>query len=168
MNIEFMKNRIVTISIKDYIKECKEAYEEAGGKISSRGNTPATDTLFVIDDTSKQLNENRSEVFHHIVSKLLYVSTRAQIDIDLAISFLCTRVSKSTEQDFGQITTSIGVPTTYEGFRKNHRCRKSRCFIHMDRRIMCNTRQYEKSHRRSNIHGYRLHTSQKYQAETKH
>ena len=103
MNIEFTKNRTVTISMKDYIKECKEAYEELGGKISGRGNTPATDTLFVIDNTLKQLNESRSEVFHPIVLKLLYVSKQAQIDIDLAISFLCTRVSKSTEQDWDKL-----------------------------------------------------------------
>ena len=99
MNIEFTKKRIVTIFMKDYIKECKEAYKEAGGKISGRSNILATDTLFWIDDTSKQLNNNRSEVFYYIVSKLLYMSKWARIDIDLAISFLCTRVSKSTEQD---------------------------------------------------------------------
>jgi len=103
MNIEFTEKRTVTIFMKDYIKECKEAYEEAGGKVNGRGNTPATDTLFWIDDTSEQLDDSRSEVFHHIVSKLLYVSKRARIDIDLAISFLCTRVSKSTEQDWDKL-----------------------------------------------------------------
>jgi Reverse transcriptase (RNA-dependent DNA polymerase) len=35
--------------------------------------------------------------FHSVVAKLLYVSLRARPDILLAVSFLCTRVSKSTK-----------------------------------------------------------------------
>jgi hypothetical protein len=38
-------------------------------------------------------------VFHSIVDKLLYVSTRARMDILLTVVFLCTRVSKSTLED---------------------------------------------------------------------
>lgn len=95
MDIEFTNDRTVKISMKDYIKEYMDAY--------GRGNTPATDTLFVIDDASQQLSESKCEMFHHIVSKLLYVSKRARIDIDLAIPFLCTRVSKSTDQDWEKL-----------------------------------------------------------------
>ena len=40
------------------------------------------------------------EIFHYIVAKLLYVSKRARVDIDLTVSFLCTRVSKSTDEDW--------------------------------------------------------------------
>ena len=46
------------------------------------------------------MSEERMEIFHHIVAKLLYVSKRARVDIDLTVSFLCTRVSKSTEEDW--------------------------------------------------------------------
>ena len=42
-------------------------------------------------------------MFHHIVSKLLYVSKRARIDIDLTILFLFTRVSKSTQNDWDEL-----------------------------------------------------------------
>ena len=40
-------------------------------------------------------------MFHHIVAALLYVSKRARMDI---VSFLCTRVSKSTEEDQGKLS----------------------------------------------------------------
>ena len=103
MDIEFTSKGTVSILMKEYIKECMDAYEEAGGEVKGRGNTPATDTLFILDEESEQLDENKSEVFHHIVSKLLYVSKRARIDIDLTISFLCTRVSKSTIQDWEKL-----------------------------------------------------------------
>ena len=38
-------------------------------------------------------------MFHHIVAKLLYVLKWARPDIDLAVSFLCTRVADPTKGD---------------------------------------------------------------------
>ena len=65
-----------------------------------RANTPAKGDLFKIDMPSKALNEDKSEIFHRIVSKLLFVSKRTRLDIELTISFLCTRASKSTDEYF--------------------------------------------------------------------
>jgi hypothetical protein len=61
--------------------------------------TPARRDLFDIDEDAKRLGKKQAEVFHSVVAKLLYVSIRARSDILLAISFLCTRVSKSTVED---------------------------------------------------------------------
>ena len=52
-----------------------------------------------MDDSAAALDQIASEIFHHVVAKLLYVSIRARMDLLLAIGFLCTRVSKSTTQD---------------------------------------------------------------------
>jgi hypothetical protein len=46
------------------------------------------------------LSHRDGEVFHSVVAKLLYVSKRSRLDIQLAVAFLCTRVSESTEQDW--------------------------------------------------------------------
>ena len=45
------------------------------------------------------MTQEGAERFHRVVAKLLYVSKRGRPDIQLAIAFLCTRVSCSTEQD---------------------------------------------------------------------
>ena len=90
-----MDNGTVKILMKEYIKECFEAFNELMGKAE---NTPAKSSLSEVND-SMELNEERRDMIHHIVEKLLYVSKRARVDIDLAVSFLCTRVSKSTEED---------------------------------------------------------------------
>ena len=45
------------------------------------------------DDYSKLLNDDESATFHHVVSKVLYVSRRGRVDIEIGISYLCTRVS---------------------------------------------------------------------------
>ena len=99
MDIEFKDNGTVEILMKEYIKECFVAF---GEKVDKVVNTPAKHSLFVVDE-SVDLNEERRDVFHHIVAKLLYVSKRARVDIDLAVSFLCTRVSKSNEDDWEKL-----------------------------------------------------------------
>ena len=43
------------------------------------------------------------DIFYHIVEKLLYISKRVQVDIDLTVSFLFPRVSHSTEEDWGKL-----------------------------------------------------------------
>jgi len=103
MDFEFTKDGKVKIFMKEYIHECIEAFEETKDKVGGKSATPGKHDLFVVDKDSKSLDDVRSEIFHHIVSKLLYVSKRARIDIDLVISFLCTRVSRSTEEDWEKL-----------------------------------------------------------------
>ena len=99
MNILF-KDGAVEIRMKDYLLECIDVF---GEDVSVGAVTPATRDLFEIDSESLALGEKRSTTFHHIVAKLLFVSLRARIDIILAIAFLCTRVSRSTEEDWAKL-----------------------------------------------------------------
>jgi hypothetical protein len=55
------------------------------------------------------LNKQDAEAFHRVVAKLLYVSTRARMDLLLAVGFLCTRVSKSTTQDQAKLKRLLRV-----------------------------------------------------------
>ena len=105
MNISFLEGGKVKIVMNDYIKECMEVYGEE--KIKNR-KTPAGDDLFDIDEKSDGLNKENSDIFHHIVAKLLFVSKRARIDIEPTVSFLCTRVAKSTIQDWTKVGRLLG------------------------------------------------------------
>ena len=73
-----------------YVDDCKISHKDPNV------------VTWVIDNTEKRFGEG-SMAFHHIISKLLYVSKRARLDIDLNISFLCTRVSRSTQQDWEKL-----------------------------------------------------------------
>ena len=95
MDLNFKGNGTVEIFMREYIKECIEVF----GEEMRRVTTPAKSSLFEIKD-EVEMSADRQEIFHHIVAKLLYVSKRARVDIDLAVSFMCTRVSKSTEEDW--------------------------------------------------------------------
>jgi hypothetical protein len=86
--------------MKQYLQE---ALDECGMDITREAATPAKKNLFEVDTTSKTLGKDASDCFHRIVAKLLYVAIRARMDLLLANGFLCTRVSKSTEQDLQKL-----------------------------------------------------------------
>ena len=74
------------------------------GKMYQRGAaTPANRNLFAVNEDLPLLENRQAESFHHIVAKLLYVAKRARIDLQLAIAFLCSRVSKSTQEDWEKL-----------------------------------------------------------------
>jgi len=97
MDITFNNDATVTLLMKKYLKE---AIADSGMDASRVAATPAKRDLFAINNKSKHLEKKRSELFLSIVAKLLYVSKRARTDLQLAVAFLCTRVSCSTEQDW--------------------------------------------------------------------
>ena len=55
--------------------------------------------MCMVDTMSPRLHDKRLEAFHHCVAKLLYVPKRCRLDIFTAVSFLCTRVTRSIEVD---------------------------------------------------------------------
>ena len=79
-----------SILMKEYLKE---AIADSGMDASKVAPTPAKKDLFIVDDVSAQLDN----------AKLLYVSKGARTDAQLAIAFLCTRVSCSTKQDWNEL-----------------------------------------------------------------
>ena len=156
MDIELTEDKKVIFFMKEYIRECIEAFEQTGDKIKGKGNTPATNTLFEVNKNVNELDSEKSEVFHHIVSKLLYVSKRARIDIDLAISFLCTRVSKSTEDDWNKLRRVL----VYLKHTKNMpRVIAASNLDDVGRCIVCDTRGHEGSYWRCNIFGNWMYPS---------
>jgi len=100
MKIQINKNETVSLSMQTHIKEAIEAY---GDDVSKKIATPADRNLFTINDESEELDEGRSAIFHSVVAKLLHLSKRVRPDIEPTVAFLCTRVSKSTEQDWKKL-----------------------------------------------------------------
>ena len=90
MDIIFTKEKTVQLTMKWHIKECFEAFNIFDEEIIKGANTPAKSKLFEIDEHVIPLNETKNEGFHHIVAKLLFVTKKARVNVDLAVSFLCT------------------------------------------------------------------------------
>ena len=71
MDLTFKKDGTLEIRMKDYLKEAIAASKE---DVSKGVSTPANRHLFDIDETSERLSHEQSDLYHHIVAKLLYVS----------------------------------------------------------------------------------------------
>jgi AAA ATPase containing von Willebrand factor type A (vWA) domain len=100
MKIAFHENKTVSIDMKDYVKEAIADFAE---DIVRNAATPATRHLFDVREDSTPLNKERAEHFHSIVAKLLYICKRCRLDIQNAVAFLTTRVSKPDEDDWRKL-----------------------------------------------------------------
>jgi hypothetical protein len=96
MQLEFRDDGTVAILMDRYLRQ---AIEDSKMDITRDAASPATKGLMSVDEQSPPLPQHDADVFHHVVALLLYVSSRARVDTQTALSFLCTRVSNPTEQD---------------------------------------------------------------------
>ena len=96
MMITFNEDGTVTICMNEYVTEVLQAFPD---KLRSKASSPAKKDLFTIDHSSPRLGKDRSDLFHSLVMKLMWVSQRCRLDRSTTIAFLCTRVTVSTEQD---------------------------------------------------------------------
>ena len=95
MSIKYKGNNL-EISMKKHIKKAIDMFKE---DIVQDAATPAASYLFDQRE-SPQLSEEDADNFHSVVASLLYISRRCRLDIQTAVGYLCTRVSKPTEDDW--------------------------------------------------------------------
>jgi hypothetical protein len=100
MNITFNDDGTLSIRMAEYIAE---TLREFPGKLRKSSATPARGDLQQIDNSSKPLDKEHSEIFHSLVMKLMFLCQRSRLDITTAISFLCTRVQSPTEEDWAKL-----------------------------------------------------------------
>ena len=85
--------------------------------MKSESATPAAHHLFDIAEDATKLSQADTDLFHHFVAKLLYLSNRAHLDIQISVSFLCTRVRGPDTNDYKNLARvlkyiqgTIGLP----------------------------------------------------------
>ena len=83
IDVELKDDGTVELAMDDYITESVIAF---GEKMAKRPPTPTTGNLFDVKE-STELNDERSEIFHHIVVKLPYISNWVRVDISMTIAF---------------------------------------------------------------------------------
>ncbi len=91
------------VSMDFYLEQVLTGFE----LIKKRSNPGGKDT-FAIDASSVVLPENERKTFHSVVAKLLYLAKRVRPDILVVISFLCTRVTRATQQDMQKLSRLLG------------------------------------------------------------
>jgi hypothetical protein len=53
--------------------------------------TPAATHLFQVNPEAQKLDSERRELFHQNIAKLLFLSKRVRLDLQMAVAFFCTR-----------------------------------------------------------------------------
>ena len=100
MCIDYMEKGKVKISMHEYINKM---LAELPSDMNGISTTPAALHLFNIDEGAEKLDEDRAQLFHHLVAKLLYLSRRSRQDIQTAVAFLCTRVQSPDTDDYKKL-----------------------------------------------------------------
>ena len=89
MNIHWTTEEMVVFTMYDYLEDI---LDESLLEFDGEDVTPAISELFTVNLTHRKLDTPTSELFHHIVAKLLYIAKRARPDLQVAVAFLCKRV----------------------------------------------------------------------------
>jgi len=96
MNFEIREGKVF-LEMASYLSECIKSFGES---ITSSAASPANKSLMTINENSEKLNDEKREIFHHVVQKLLHICKRTRLDLQVVIGFLCTRVRNPSVQDW--------------------------------------------------------------------
>jgi len=99
-----MRNGYAVIDMTNFIEKLLQEH----GQDVAEFDTPADKNIFSVDDGAKLLDESSRKEFHTTVAKLLYLTKRARPEIATATGFLCTRVTKASEQDRIKLRRVLG------------------------------------------------------------
>ena len=90
----------VTIDMSDHMAKIIKDFPF---ELSKSVPTPAAENIFQVDPTSPLLDQERAEIFHTFVAKVLFACKRSRCDLQVAVAMLCTRVKNPTEEDWKKL-----------------------------------------------------------------
>ena len=100
MKLQFPGDETVRIVMQEYIEEVIDLF---GEKLNRSIATPTSLLLFILNPNAMTLSAERKERLGSIVGKLLWVCKRGRPYVDVAVAYLCTRVSKATMDDWRKL-----------------------------------------------------------------
>jgi hypothetical protein len=100
MTIDFSVDGKVKFIMNDYVEVLIDEIPE---EFTGHAATPASNHLFQVNDKAEKLDDEKSEKFHHLTAKLLYLSKRARPDLQTAVAFLCKRVKQPDVDDWKKL-----------------------------------------------------------------
>jgi hypothetical protein len=100
MTLDYTTKGKITISMYEYIEKM---LTELPSDMNGVSKIPAAGHLFNINPDATKLPEDKAQLFHHLVAKLLYLCRRTRQDLQTAVAFLCTRVKEPDEDDYKKL-----------------------------------------------------------------
>ena len=102
MEIEW-KAQCLSVNMDFYVEQLVKEW----GQLPIKHN-PGGKNTFTLNEDAVLLVESKSKVFHSMVQRILYVAKRVRMDTLTVVSFLCTRVTKATEEDQVKLEHLLG------------------------------------------------------------
>jgi hypothetical protein len=102
MIFKFKDDGKCVVSMEGFVEDLLSSCDIAG-----TCGTPATSTLFSINENSPCLLVQDKVTFHSLTAKLLYFAKRIRPDLLTVVSFLTTRVQKPTLEDWSKLVRAI-------------------------------------------------------------
>ena len=106
MCLDWSDTSCIRITMYDYLQDVLREVD-AKGDMKGSAVTPASANLFEIDENSPKLDEKNADYFHRIVARLLFACKRARPDLQVAVSYLCTRGKCPTKSDYDKLRRTI-------------------------------------------------------------
>jgi hypothetical protein len=100
MTIDYSTPGKVVIRMDDYVEGI---LAEAPADMTGVAPTPAAEHLFDVSATPEYLDEDSSQLFHHLTAKLLFLCKRARLELQTAIAFLTMRVKGPDTDDYKKL-----------------------------------------------------------------
>ena len=97
------KNKRVLIDTSDHIQEAIVMFEQQGDEVAGEVSNPGNNQFYKEKIKSDQLVAHQADIFHSTVAKLLFIGKRGRPDLEPYIAYLCTRVNKSTNDDWNKL-----------------------------------------------------------------
>lgn len=96
MTLDYSESDKVKIGMDDYVKNViDDSPDDMTGTAAAQG----ANHLFDVNEEATKLPKAKSEKYHQMTAKLLYLSKRARPDIQPTVAFLCTRVRQPDDED---------------------------------------------------------------------
>jgi hypothetical protein len=102
MEIEW-KAGSFTVNMDYYVAQLVKEW----GQLPIKHNPGGKET-FTLKEDAVLLEESKRKAFHSMVQRILYVAKRVRMDTLTVVSFLCTRVTKATEEDQVKLEHLLG------------------------------------------------------------
>lgn len=100
INIKIRKDGLIAIHQHDQVEGALKMF---GATYTHHVTSPCAGHLWKVNENAPKLDEECAKTFHSVVAKLLHVTKRSRPDIETAIAFLMTRVSKCDEDDWKKL-----------------------------------------------------------------
>ena len=101
MTIDFSRPDTVQFHMKAFIEDL--IAETPSELLKGMAASPAGQHLFNVNENCPKLSKEQAELFHHLTTKLLYLSKRTRPDIQTAVAFLTTHVSSPDCDDYKKL-----------------------------------------------------------------